>query len=110
MEAIQFIGLKELSPEEQRVVQNLSTEYYDKVQREAKKVTALVIHIKQHEKGGSKKKYSVHIRVDAPTFLFESTKANDWDLAKTMHKAFEDVMHGIQHRLHTEKGYKKSYE
>lgn len=110
MDAIQFIGLTELDPDEQHVVQDLATEYYDKVQRSVKEVTSLVIHIKQHAKGGARKKYSVHIRVDAPSFVFESTKANDWDLAKTVHKAFQDVENGIKHKFHTEKGYKRPYE
>ena len=35
----------------------------------------------------------------APTQTFESTHAADWDLARTLHKAFKNIEHEIEHKL-----------
>lgn len=112
-EVIQFIGVKELSPEEQTIVNTLSTEYYQKIKRSLKNLTSLVVHIKSYEKSGKeekKKKYSVHIRAIAPTHMIESKRAADWDLARTLHKSFKNVEHEIEHRLKTSSQKPKAYE
>jgi len=57
------------------------------------------VHVKAHSKEGSKKKYDAHIRAIAPTQIFEEKNASDWDIARTMHKAFESIQHQIEHRL-----------
>jgi hypothetical protein len=107
MEQIQFIDLKKLEPEQQAVVQQLSTEYYGKIKRELNNLTTLIVHIKEYKKGH---KFSIHVRAEAPTRIFESTKAADWDLARTMHKAFKDLEREIQHVFHKDKGWKPTNE
>ena len=96
-EQIQFIGVNELNEEEQAVVNTLSTEYYDKIKRSLKNLTSMVVHIKLYKKEGSQKKYSIHVRVIAPTKMIESDKAADWDLARTLHKAFKNIEREIEH-------------
>ena len=54
-----------------------------------------------------KKKYSVHVKVIAPTRIFVSTKTSDWDLEKALHKSFRDVIREMQHSLHTDDQHKK---
>jgi len=110
MEAIQFTGLNELAPEDQARVKDLSAEYYDKIKRGLKNITSLAIHIKATKKEGNKKKYSVHIKAIAPTAIFASTKAVDWDIARVMHKAFNDIQQEIKHRFHSDTTFRKSYE
>jgi len=107
MEKIQFIDLKKLEPDQQDVVKKISTEYYGKIERELRNITALVIHIKEYKKGH---KFSIHMRAEAPTGIFESKKAADWDLARTMHKAFKDLEREIQHAIHKDKGWKPTNE
>lgn len=109
-EIIQFIGMKELSPEEQAIVNTLSTEYYQKIKRSLKNLTSLAIHIKMHKKGGAKKKYSIHIRAIAPTAIIESKRAADWDLARTLHKSFKNIEHEIEHKLKVSSQRPKAYE
>ncbi|MBW2997585.1 hypothetical protein KY349_04560 [Candidatus Woesearchaeota archaeon] len=113
MEPIQFIGLNELEDVDQQMVQTLATQYYDKIQRALKNLTSLVIHIKRYEKEGHRQKYSIHVRVIAPTKVFESSKSPEaatWDLASALHNAFKNLVRQIQHEFHGERGWKKDYE
>lgn len=107
MEVIQYIGIDELDSSERAVLDKLSAEYYDKIQRSLKNITSIVVHIKEYGKGGDRKKYSLHLRAIAPTVIFESGKASDWDFARTLHKAFKDVERQIQHKLHTDDQHNK---
>lgn len=109
MEPIQFIGVNELDEPQKALVNKLSTEYYDKIQRSLKNLTSLVIHVKQYEKEGKKSKFSIHIRAIAPTRIFESTKASDWDLTRTLHKAFKDLERQIEHVIKQNATYRKPY-
>ncbi len=101
-ELIQFVGVSELAPEEQALVSKISTENYEKIQRMIKNVENMTVHIKCYDKEGQRKKYSLHVRVKAPTTaVIESCKSHDFDLARALHKAFDDVHTQIEHRFHT---------
>jgi hypothetical protein len=104
-EVIQFIGVKDLSEEEQAIVNTLSTEYYGKIKTYMHNLTSVAVHIKtQKDEAGKdkekkRKKFSIKVRVMAPTHVFESKHASDWDLARTLHKAFKNIEHEIEHKL-----------
>jgi len=110
MEPIQIVGIKELDDQETSIINKLSNEYYEKISRSLKGETSIVIHIKTHKTTGKRKKYDLRIRVNNPSVLFESGSTTDWDLPRTLHKAFKDVERGIQHKLRTDSSYRKSYE
>ncbi|MBI4150331.1 hypothetical protein HY488_02920 [Candidatus Woesearchaeota archaeon] len=101
---IQYIGANELTPIERNTLDKLSTEYYPKIERMLKNMTSLVIHVKLHKLSGKgkrepeakRKKIGIHIRALAPTRIFTSTKAFDWDLAKAVHKSFADLQNIIK--------------
>ena len=99
---IQFIGINELSPEEQETVQELATKAHERITTILQNITELVVHIKTYENEGERKKYSLHVRCAAPSLMFESEKAHDWDLARVLHKAFNDIEQQIKHKLHTD--------
>jgi len=101
MEAIQYIGLKELGKEERSELDRISAEYHKKIQRSLKNDTSLVIHIKDYTKGGAKRKFSIHARAVAPTCIFEAT-SSDWDFARTLHTVLGDLEEQINHRLHAD--------
>ena len=101
------MGIKDLDEMEIESVNRLANRYYGKIQREINNVTSLVIHIKSYEKQGREKKYSVHVKVMAPTRIFVSTKTSDWDFEKALHKSFRDVIREIQHSLHTDDQHEK---
>lgn len=103
-EAIQFIGVKDLSDAEKATVNTLSTEYYQKIKVALKNITSLAVHVKLHgniedNEKSKKKKFSIKVRVIAPTHVIESNMATDWDLARTLHKAFKNIEHEIEHKL-----------
>ncbi len=101
MEAIQYSGLHEIDASQRRVLDKLSAEYYDKIARELKNVTSLQVHIKTYKKIG-KPKFSIHAKAVAPTRIFASTKAHDFDFHACLHMAFRDLETQIRHRLHAD--------
>jgi len=107
MEPIQIIGIKELDDMEIDAVNRLANRYFGKLQRAIKKIRSVAIHIKSYDKEGNQKKYSVHVRLIAPTKIFVSTKASDWNLEKTLHKSFKDIERQIQHTFHSDDQHDK---
>ena len=104
-EVLQFVGLKDLEPEEQDVVQSLSTEYFGKIKREVHNVTNIIVHVKAAGKvpGAQKRKrYSVKVRSLSPGLSLESSKSDDYELPRAVHQTFEDILTQIKHRLRTD--------
>lgn len=98
---IQYVNLKELTPVELDILNNLCIEYQAKLKRIVDNNVGLKVHVKCHSKEGSKKKYDVHLQVDTPMRVkLVSTKASDWDFPRTVHKAFRDVLAQAEHVLH----------
>lgn len=101
-ELIQFIGVSELQPEQQELVSRLSTESFEKFTRLLKNIEQMVVHVKSYESEGGKKKFSLHVRLKAPTSaIIESCKSHDFDLARALHRAFDDIRTQIEHKFHT---------
>lgn len=110
-EIINFIGMRDLEPEEQYLVNRLSTGNYQKIKRVLKNITNMTVHIKCYEKTGGKKKFSLHVRVSAPTTkVIESCRSHDFDLARALHKAFDDVRTQINHKYRSDTTRPKAYE
>lgn len=109
-ENIRYVGVKELKEEEKATIDKLSSEYYSKIKRTIRNITSLIVHVKEYKKNNSKEKHSIHVRLISPGKTIESCKAHDWDLAKALHKAFNDIITEIKHTFHTERGWKKKYE
>ena len=90
MEKIKIVGIKELDDKEIETVNRLAREYYNKIQRAIKNITSLVIHVKTYNITGKRKQYEINVKVIAPTKTFDS-KAAEWDLARALHMAFNDI-------------------
>ncbi len=101
-EIIQFVGIKELEPVDQAVVNKLSTEYYDKLKRMINTTASLKVHVKVTKVESKKKKYNMHTQLIAPSKTFTSTNAEDWDLARALHKTFQDLEHQVNHTYHAD--------
>jgi len=101
-EIIQFIGVKDLEPMEQEEVQRLTTESYPKIKRALKNITSLKVHVKTYKKEGEQKKFSLHVQAIYPGGTVESNKVHDFELARAIHKAFNDITEQIHHKLHTD--------
>lgn len=107
---IRYIGLKDLEEIDQNLVTNLTQEYFPKIQISLKHIMELIVHIKRYKKTGHRSKWAVHVRAQTPSHIFESTKAADWELPRTMHKAFKDLESQVKHRLHSDTSRDKPYE
>ncbi len=99
---IQIIGIKELDEMELEAVNRIAGKGIEKIKRELKNEVSITVHVKGHGKQGSQKKYSIHVKVLAPTRMFTSTKSVDWNLETALHGAFEDVVKMIRHAFHTD--------
>lgn len=113
-EVIQFIGLKDLLPEEQGLVQSLTTKGYEKIKRDLRNATSLTVHVKRYKKASSeekRQKYSVHVKVIAATRRpIVSCMAHDWDLPRAMHKAFNDIKSQLKRAFYTDMTRPKPYD
>ena len=103
-ETIQFVGVEELEHESKELINKLANEYYNKIKRSLDNMTSIKVHVKAYNKAGKEdkaRKWSIQVQVFAPTQRFE-TSAQDWDIERTLHKAFKAMEKEIQHRLHTD--------
>ena len=108
---IQYVGLKDLTPDEQLIVQQISTDHSGKIIRDLPALKDLVVHIKVSgdvKDSAKRRKYSLHVRSVDPRNTFEST-SDDWDLPTALHKSFEEVKKQIEHTLHTDVSHHKTY-
>ncbi len=112
-ETLRFVGLKDISPENQAIVQRISTGYFQKVGREVQNLVSIVVNVKCYAKAGKegkRHKYSIHIKCNTPTKMsFDSCHAHDWDISRATHKAFRDVITQIRHKLRTDVTMQKTY-
>ncbi len=109
-EIIQFIGVHELEPMEQEAVQRLTTESYAKIKRDLKNITSLKVHVKVYKKEGEQKKFSLHVQAIFPGGTIESNRAHDFELARAIHKAFNDIKERVNHKFHSDTARDKAYE
>jgi len=97
-----IIGLNEthIDDYEKEYIHNLCKKNSEKVSRTMANVYDIIIHIKEYKKSNSSKgKYSVHVKIIAPTKIIATDHSSDWDLARAIHKAFSDIMHRIEHKI-----------
>jgi predicted transcriptional regulator len=92
---IMFKGFQQL-PEgyEKHYAEKLCSYYAEKIRYLLQNANTVSVHLKEYEKTGKpdkRHKYAIHLMVDYLGKKFVSTKAIDWDLARTVHKAFKDV-------------------
>ena len=102
-EIIQFTGVAELSEPDQDMVNKIATEYYQKIKMSIKNLTSVSLHIKTIDKGG-KKQYEILLKMMAPTQIIEASNSRDqdkWDLSRSLHKVFMNLLREIEHKLKT---------
>ena len=91
---IRFVGLKELSDEEVLKTQNLAKKYLPKFERHFDS-PLLQILIKKKDVEGTRCRYEIKSHLEAPNVRLASD-ANDWDIAKTLHKALQKLENEIK--------------
>jgi len=91
MDEIQYTGLDQIEAKEKAILDTLSTEYFGKLKRGVHNELKLNVHIKKSKSPNGRALWSIHIHANAPTQAMISDKAEDWDFARTLHKAFNDL-------------------
>ena len=103
---LQTIGFDSLEVREIVDFNKLFSEYSRKIESKLKKISSFVVHVKEYNKTGSRKKFSIHVRVVAPTGILEAD-AWDWDFRRTLHKVFKKLEHEIEHKFHVSDEHKR---
>ncbi len=107
MELIEIKGIDILTKEEKRLANKLLNEYFPKIERKIKNIISLKVHIKEYEKEGKRKKYSINIKVINSADVFEAN-AHNWDFARTMHKVLNKIENEIEDRFHPSEQHPKT--
>ena len=74
--------------------QKLCSFYAKKIDYLLNNSNKIIVNLKEYGTAGKadkQHKFSIHILVDYPGRIITSTKASDWDLSRTIHKAFNDI-------------------
>jgi len=108
-EVIKFSGdFNFLSEEDKNFVVGVLKDFYSKVKRSLNNEVSFEVFVKDYKKNKASKndslsekkvKYSMHLKVVAPTAIFEA-EAVDWDLARTVHQLCKKIETEIEHRFH----------
>lgn len=69
----------------------------------------ILLHIKEYNTSGKRRKYSVHVKLDYPGKMIASEQA-DWDLNRTIHKTFTNVLRQIKKIYRKDSSHRKEYE
>ncbi|MEN9626549.1 MAG: hypothetical protein RL557_877 [archaeon] len=96
--SIHAAGTNLLSEAEMKKVNDLLESYYNKIQRHFDEPVFLDLHIKEYNKEGTRKKYSLNVFMRGAGKKLEASYA-DWDLAKTIHKVMEKLLGEIEHQF-----------
>lgn len=91
---IQYKDTSILNKEELTILKLISKDYSKKLESHSN-INSLMIDIKIHQKGGTRKRYQVSILSEDRAF---NTKVEDWDLSKTLHKAFKKIISEFNHK------------
>lgn len=98
--AIKYVGVNKLLDAQQASVIKISNTYYTKISRGLKKEVDVSLQIKLEDVKGKRERFHIRIQVDQPSRLL-SSHAAEWDLNMSLHKAYEAVLHEIEHKFKT---------
>ena len=86
-----------LTKEEREIAKKLLKEYYPKIQRMTKTPIKIKIDMKEYDKDGKNKKYSLNSKIIFSGKMLSSS-AWDWDLARAIHKAMNKLENEAEHK------------
>ena len=97
---IEVKGIESLGEQEKATVNNLFDSYYIKIQRKIKSPLSLKIHIKEYNKEGKRKKYSINAEAISSGKIFKAN-SDDWNLTATIHEVFGKLLTQVEHKFHS---------
>jgi hypothetical protein len=96
MVEIQIRGLETFTEKEKEITNKVINEYIPKFQRTVKTPIKLKIDIKEYDKDGKVKKYSINSQIIFSGKIFVSSSW-DWNLAKAIHKSMGKIESELEH-------------
>lgn len=99
MKEIFIKGLEKLGKEDKFRAEELLNQYIFKIERMLKSEIELKIVLKEYEKDGNRKKYSISAKVLSSENIFKA-KDFDWNLPRLIHKVMNKLETEIEHKLH----------
>ncbi len=92
-------GAENLSDYDKNLINGLSKEYMNKIERHFGDVNLFEIRVKCFSKEGNVKRYLLDARVIVPGYDFEAS-ADERNLSIAVHKALKKIMNEVEHKTH----------
>ncbi len=103
---IKYVGLGELSIDEQQTLKRIVEQESVKVTRATRDPVDLMVKIKVHKNAGKRKRYTIHMKASTKNGVFNaktgetpSKNSGDWDLTTAAHKAIEKLAAETDHKM-----------
>jgi hypothetical protein len=96
MADIEISNIEILTGDERKIVDKLLKEYQFKIQRLTKTPIKLKVDVKEYDKDGKNRKYSINSQVIFSGKIFVSSSW-DWDLTRAIRKAMIKIENEAEH-------------
>ncbi|MDD5012381.1 MAG: hypothetical protein PHQ66_01920 [Candidatus Nanoarchaeia archaeon] len=98
MENVEIVNTNILTEKDKKIADKLLEEYYEKIQRLLKNPFRLKMHIKEYDKDGKNRKYSLNAEVIFSGKMLNSSSW-DYDFARAIHKAMAKIENEIEKKF-----------
>ncbi|MBC8444345.1 hypothetical protein H8D83_02035 [Candidatus Woesearchaeota archaeon] len=98
MKNLVYKGLHKLNKKEEKKLDVLTKEYFEKIKLVLKDLKSIQVDINTHHTEGKRKRYDLSIKAIAPSNILR-TQVDEWDLSKTAHKGFKKIIKEAQHKV-----------
>lgn len=95
---ITYKGLRNLDSFDISKIQTLVDKNFPKIQRNFSNAH-LTVDIKKAAIRGKRARYTVILRVSAPTKVILTAKHTDWELERAVHRAFDNIKSESSHKF-----------
>lgn len=95
---ITYKGLKRLDSFDISKIQTLVERYFPKIERYFSNAT-LTVDVKKASKTGKRSRYTIFLKVAAPTKVVLSAEHTDWELQRAIHRAFDNLKNAARHKF-----------
>ena len=99
MEEVEIKNIEILNEKEKELTEKILNDYLKKIKRLVKDSPKIKVHIKEYNKEGKQKKFSINVDLHFSGRRLKSDAAN-WDLSRTLHKAMVKIQNEIEHIFH----------
>lgn len=93
-----YKGLKKLDSFDISKVQTLTNRYFSKIERHFSNAS-LTVNVKKAAVTGKRARYTIILRVSAPTKVVLFAEHTDWELQRAIHRAFDNIKNEARHKF-----------